>query len=338
MSEGEGAGAPRVLVTSPAFDPDAPQSGARLAKAGVEFKLAPKLGARSPAEVAELVADCFGAMVSTDPFDESVFAAAPDLRIVARVGVGYDAIDVEAASRAGVVVTTTPGANEETVADHTLALMLAAVRRIAEHDRNMRAGKWDRFGPMLSWELHGKVAGIVGAGAIGAKVIRRLQGFAVRVLFFDPVVATCEGAEKVDRLEDLLSAADVVSLHTPLLPATRGLIGAREIALMGPDAILVNVARGGLVDEAALAAALTSGALRAAAFDVFVDEPPTDASLTELPNLVLSPHIGGVGVGSMTAMIDRAAASILELIQGTRPADALNPAAFDGGATGPARR
>ena len=330
MSEAKGAAGPRVLITVPAFDPDAPHGG-RLAGAGVEFKLAPKLGARSPAEVAELVADCVGAMVSTDPFDESVFAAAPDLRIVARVGVGYDAIDVDAASRAGVVVTTTPGANEETVADHTLAMILAAVRRIAEHDRNVRAGKWDRFGPMLSWELHGKVVGVIGAGAIGAKVIRRLQGFAVRVLFFDPVVAACEGAEKVDRLDDLLRAAEVVSLHTPLLPATRGLIGAREIALMGPEAILVNVARGGLVDEAALAAALKGGGLRAAAFDVFVEEPPIDRSLFDVPNLVLSPHIGGVGVGSIAAMIDRATASIIETIQGSRPADALNPAAFDGG-------
>ena len=329
MSEGETAERPRVLVTFPGFDVQSPQTGGRLAQAGVDFKLAPKLGARTPAEVAGLLPGCVGAIVSTDPFDSSVFAAAPHLRIVARVGVGYDAIDIDAASRAGVVVTTTPGANEETVADHTLALILAAVRRVADHDRNMRAGKWDRFGAMLSWELHGKVAGIVGAGAIGAKVIRRLQGFAVRVLFFDPVVDVCEGAEKVEQLDDLLAAADVVSLHTPLLPATRGLIGAPEIALMGTEAILVNVARGGLVDETALAAALVSGGLRAAALDVFVDEPPADGSLLELPNLVLSPHIGGVGIGSIAAMLERAATSVLEVIQGTRPADALNPAAFD---------
>jgi phosphoglycerate dehydrogenase-like enzyme len=333
MGDGKGAARRRVLITFPAFDRDAPH-GVRLADAGVEFKLAPKLGARSPAEVAELVAGCVGAMVSTDPFDESVFAAAPDLRIVARVGVGYDAIDVDSASRAGVVVTTTPGANEETVADHTLALILAAVRRVAEHDRNMRAGKWDRFGAHLSWELHGKVVGVVGAGAIGAKVIRRLQGFAVRVLFFDPVVDSCAGAEKIERLNDLLRAADVVTLHTPLLPATRGMIGAGEIALMGADAILVNVARGGLVDETALAAALTAGGLRAAGIDVFVDEPPTGSPLFEVPNLVVSPHIGGVGVGSMAAMIDRATASVIEMIEGTTPADALNPSAF---ASAPAR-
>ncbi len=329
MSESEAAPGPRVLVTFPEFDPEGPQAGGRLTKAGVELKLAPKLGARTPAEVVELVAGCVGAIVSTDPFDASVFGAAPDLRVVARVGVGYDTVDVDAASRAGVVVTTTPGANEETVADHTLALMLAAVRRIADHDRNVRAGKWDRFGAMLSWELHGKVVGIVGAGAIGAKVVRRLQGFAVRVLFFDPVIEACEGAERVDQLDDLLRAADVVSLHTPLLPATRGMIGAREIGLMGPEAILVNAARGGLVDETALAAALQAGDLRAAAFDVFVDEPPTDGAMFELPNLVLSPHIGGVGTGSIAAMMERATASVLEVIQGTRPADALNPAAFD---------
>ena len=246
-----------------------------------------------------------------------------------RVGVGYDTIDVEAASRAGVVVTTTPGANEETVADHTLALILAAVRRIAEHDRNVRAGKWERFGAMMSWELHGKVAGIVGAGAIGSKVVRRLGGFAMRVLFFDPVVTSCAGAEKIERLDDLLRAADVVSLHTPLLPATRGLIGAAEIALMGADAILVNAARGGLVDEAALARALGEGGLRAAALDVFVDEPFANAALLEAPNLVLSPHIGGVGVGSIAAMTERAAASVVEVVRGAAPADALNPAAFE---------
>ena len=329
MSEGREVAGLRVLVTSPEFDAHGPSAGARLAGAGVELKLAPKFGPRTPGEVAALVANCVGAIVSTDPFDESVFAVAPDLRVVARMGVGYDAIDVDAASRAGVVVTTTPGANEETVADHTLALILAAVRRVADHDRNVRAGKWDRFGAMMSGELHGKVVGIIGAGAIGTRVIRRLQGFAVRVLFFDPVVEACEGAERVEQLDDLLRAADVVSVHTPLLPATRGLIGAPEIALMGPEAILVNVARGGLVDEGALAEALRAGALRAAALDVFVDEPPADGALFELPNLVLSPHVGGVGTGAIAAMMERATTSVLEVIQGRRPADALNPAAFD---------
>ena len=329
MSSSDGAAARHVLITFPGFEADGPQTGRRLGEAGLDLKFAPKLGARTAAEVAALVSDCIGAIVSTDPFDESVFAAAPGLRIVARVGVGYDSIDVAAASRAGVVVTTTPGANEETVADHTLALMLAAVRRIAEHDRNVRAGKWERFGAMLSWELHGKVAGIVGAGAIGSKVARRLGGFDMRVLFFDPVVTTCAGAEKAESLDDLLRAADVVTLHTPLLPATRGLIGAAEIALMGPDAILVNAARGGLVDEAALARALGEGGLRAAALDVFDDEPFANGVLLEVPNLVLSPHIGGVGTGSIAAMTERAAASVIEAVRGSTPADALNPAAFE---------
>src|SRR5215210_1010809 len=184
----------RVLVTWMGFDPEGPRTGARLREAGLELRLAPKLGARTGAEVAKLAAGAVAAIVSTDPFDREVFASAPRLRVVARVGVGTDSIDLAAATQAGVVVTTTPGANTETAADHALALILGAVRRIVEHDGSIRRGEWPRGGALTPWDLHGATVGLIGYGAIGRAVARRLRGFGVELLACDPALAG-EGEE-----------------------------------------------------------------------------------------------------------------------------------------------
>jgi len=177
-----------VVVTWPDFRPDDPETGGRLRSAGLELCLAPKLGARSPADVAALVGDAVAAIVSTDPFDAGVFRAARQLRVVARVGVGFDSIDVDAATAAGVAVTTTPGANESTVADHTVGLMLSALRRIVEHDRSVRRGEWNRTGPHVPWDLAGATVGLIGFGAIGRRVAQRLAGFVPRLLVCDPAL------------------------------------------------------------------------------------------------------------------------------------------------------
>ena len=153
--------APKVLVTWMNFDPDDLRTGARLRDAGLQMLLAPKTGARTSSDMAELVADAVAAIVSTDPFDRRVFAAAPRLRAIARVGVGTDSIDLDAATDAGVVVTTTPGANRETTADHALALILAALRRVVEHDASVRRGEWRRGGDLTPWELHSTTVGLV---------------------------------------------------------------------------------------------------------------------------------------------------------------------------------
>lgn len=316
-----------VLVTWVGYDADGAATGARLREAGLRVRLAPKLGARTPAEVAALAAGAIAAIVSTDPFDRSVFAAAPGLRVVARVGVGTDSVDLLAATDAGVVVTTTPGANCETAADHALALILSAARRLLEHDASVRRREWARGGDLTPWDLHETTVGLVGYGDIGRAVARRLRGFAVEVLVADPAVA---GSVP---LAALLARADVVSLHLPLTPGTRGLIGAAQLAAMRPEAILVNTSRGGVVDEPALVRALAGGTLRAAALDVFADEPNVPAELLGMPNVLLTPHVGGLSERSIGVMTERATRSVLDALDGTPdPATVANPAVLGTGA------
>jgi phosphoglycerate dehydrogenase-like enzyme len=313
-----------VLVTWPDYELEGDREGGALSAAGLTPRLAPKLGARSPEELRELVGDAVGAIVSTDPFDASVLAASPALRVIARVGVGVDSIDLDAATEHGVAVTTTPGANETTVADHTLALLLAAQRRICEHDGAVRRGHWPRTGAHTPWLLTGTTVGLVGYGRIGRLVADRLRGFRVRVLVTDPIEVAADRVEPVS-LDQLLRSADVVSLHTPLLSTTRNLIGARELGIMRPGAVLVNTARGGIVDESALFEALTAGRLRAAALDVYADEPPLESRLLELPNVVLSPHNAGLSVDSVAEMTARATTSVVDVIAGRTPEHVANP-------------
>jgi D-3-phosphoglycerate dehydrogenase len=317
-------GARQVVVTWPDYDADGDQMGRALAREGLDVRLAPKLGARSALEVRALVQNAVGAIVSTDPFDAGVLANSPALRVIARVGVGLDSIDLDAATAHGVAVTVTPGVNEATVADHTIALMLAALRRICEQDAAVRRGEWNRTGEHAAWLLSGGTVGLVGFGHIGRIVAERLRGFDVRVLVNDPVEPRDSGVEAVS-LDALLAASDVVSLHVPLLPTTRGLIGARELGLMPPGAILVNTARGPVVDEDALADALESGRLRAAALDVFADEPPAGSRVLGLANVVLSPHIAGLSTTSVRDMTRRATASVIDVLRGRPPAHLANP-------------
>jgi phosphoglycerate dehydrogenase-like enzyme len=317
----------RVLVTWVGYDPDGRRTGRRLRAAGLEVVCAPKRGGRSPAQVARLAAGAVAAIVSTDPFDRAVFAAAPRLRAIARVGVGTDSIDLAAATAAGVVVTTTPGANRETAADHALAMILAALRRIVEHDASVRRGEWRRAEGLTAWDLHRTTVGLVGYGDIGRAVARRLRGFAVELLVHDPALAAGDGGVG---LHELLARADVVSLHLPLTPASRGLIGAAELARMQPTALLVNTSRGGVVDEDALVEALAGGRLRAAALDVFADEPAVPPALTRLPNVVLTPHIGGLSERSIEEMTEQATGHVLAVLDG-RPdrAAVANPEVLD---------
>jgi phosphoglycerate dehydrogenase-like enzyme len=313
-----------ILVTWPDFDVEDAETGARLTAAGHRVRLAPKLGRRSPADLALLLDGVCGAIVSTDPFDAAVLDGAPGLRVIARVGVGTDSIDLAAATRHGVAVCITPGANAASAADHAVALMLAALRRVAEHDRAVRTGGWPRGREATPWELSGATVGLVGYGTIGRLVARRLDGFAVRILVTDPAAPAVAGVRLVE-LDELLRASHVVSLHAPLTPATAGLIGSRRIALMRRDAVLVNTARGGLVDEPALIEALEAGRIRAAALDVFADEPPAAAHLRRLPNLILTPHMAGVSERSVAEMTRQATAAVLAVLGGGRPDGLVNP-------------
>jgi D-3-phosphoglycerate dehydrogenase len=228
--------------------------------------------------------------------------AAPQLRWVARAGAGLDNIDTAAASERGIGVLNVPGANAVAVAELVFGLLLALFRRIPEADAAVRRGAFDK---VQGRELRGKTLAIVGLGKIGGAVARRARAFEMEVIGFDPVVSSAQarelGIEPVT-LEDLFPRADILTLHAPMLPETRGMVGAAQIARMPRGAVLVNAARGGLVDEAALVEALRSGALAGAALDVFAEEPPKGSPLLSLPNVVLTPHIGAATVEAQEAV------------------------------------
>lgn len=275
-------------------------------------------------------AGCEG-LISTpaDRVDDEVFdAAGPSLRVVANYAVGYDNIDVTAATRRGIVVTNTPGVLSEATAELTLALLLALTRRVAEGDRLLRRRERWALAPtfMLGRGLQGRTLGIVGLGRIGREVARLARAFGMRVVYTNrsgPVrEAQCEWLS----LEALLGRADVVSLHSPLTPDTFHLLGAHEFQVMRRDALLVNTARGGLVDETALVEALREGEIGGAALDVFEHEPEVHEGLLALDNVVLAPHLGSATEAAREAMgllcVDALRAVLLE---GRLPENAVNP-------------
>ena len=313
-----------VVVTWPGYNVDEPTSGGLLRDAGLSIRLEPKLGARTSAEVIALLGDAVGVIASNDPFTADVFDACPNLKVIARTGVGFDSVDIPAATKAGVLIATTPGTNEETVADHTLALMLALVRRLVEHDRSLREHRWDRAGSITPGDLVGATVGVIGSGAIGRAVIRRVLAFGSRVLVCDPVLTVAPEGTTLVALDQLLAQSDVVTLHVPLLDQTRNLIGPRELALMRPTAVLVNASRGHIVDEAALADALRSGRLAAAALDVFADEPPFESELLDFPNVIVTPHVGGISHRSIAAMNEMATRSVIAVLRGEVPPNIVN--------------
>ena len=318
-----------MLVTYPGFDLEDPATAGILQGAGLDIRYAPNHGPRTQAELITLVSDVVGAIASVDPFDRSVLESATRLRVIARTGVGTDSIDIAAATEKGIVITTAPGVNEETVADHTMALILGCVRRLVENDASTRRGEWDRSGALTPWDLRGTTVGIIGLGTIGQAVARRLHGFDTSVIASDPVASpeSVPGVRMVD-LDELLESAEIVSLHVPLLESTKALIGRQQLARMRPEAILINASRGGVVDEQALVDALAAGRLRMAALDVFQVEPPASSALLELPNVILTPHIAGFSVRTGHAMVRQAATSVVDLLQGRRPKSIVNPAAL----------
>ncbi|MGD1011633.1 MAG: D-glycerate dehydrogenase [Acidimicrobiales bacterium] len=286
--------------------------------------------ALGPNELAE-AAKGFDAVICqlTDPIPQEVFAAAPPLKVLATVSVGYDHIDVGAATRAGVAVCNTPGVLDETTADLTFALILAASRLLPDAERDLRGGGWKKWllDGYLGHDVHGATLGLVGYGRIGRAVARRAAGFAMRVIHYDVVETGLEGY--VPHLDDLLREADIVSLHVPLTPETRHLIDASKLALMKPTAVLVNSARGPVVDEEAVAAALESGRLFAAGLDVYEHEPAVHPRLLAAPRTVLLPHIGSASFATRLAMARLATTAVADVLAGKRPVNTLNPEVFD---------
>ncbi len=257
-----------------------------------------------------------------DRVDAELLGAAPRLRVVSTCSVGVDHVDLAAASARGIAVGHTPGVLTEATADLAFALLLAAARRIPEADRFVRAERWLKaWEPslLLGKELAGATLGVVGLGAIGEAVARRAQGFGMRVLGWTRSGRGAPGVTAVGDLGELLAAADFVSVHVARTPQTLGLLGAREIASMKRGAILVNTARGGIVDEEAVCAALASGQLSAAAFDVFETEPlPASSPLLAAPNLVLAPHLGSATYATRARMSELCVKNLLAGLRGEK--------------------
>jgi glyoxylate reductase len=267
----------------------------------------------------------------TDRIDGELLDAAPGVRIVANMAVGYDNIDVAGATQRGVLVTNTPGVLTETTADLAFALILAFARRIPAGERVVREGRWGLWHPtdFLGRDVNGATLGIVGLGAIGLAVARRACGFGMRLLYCSrhrKPEAEAELGVEWRSLDDLLGQSDFVSLHVALTPETRNLIGARELALMKPDGVLVNTSRGGVVDQAALVQALRERRIGGAALDVFALEPlPPDDPLLALDNVLVAPHVGSATIETRTKMADLAIDNLIAFFRGERPPTCVNP-------------
>ncbi len=317
---------PRVYVTR-----RIPEEGIDILRSCAEVRVWPHRLPPSRDVLLREVGEADGLLsLLTDGIDAELIEAAPRLRVISNYAVGYDNIDVPAATARGIWVTNTPGVLTEATADFTFALLLPAARRIVEGDRETRSGGWLTWEPqyLLGADVHGATLGIIGMGRIGEAVARRARGFSMRVLYTDPNprgdLESALGIEPA-ALDTLLGDSDFISLHAPLTPDTEHLLGPDAFAAMRRGTILVNTARGELVDEAALVAALRDGTVGAAGLDVYAEEPlPADHPLACLPNVVLAPHLGSATVGARRDMATMAAHNLVAALSGRRPAHPVN--------------
>ncbi len=293
-----------------------------LRERGAELVANPYGRPMSPDELIPALRDVDGVIAGLDTFSAEVFAAAPQLAVVARYGVGYDRIDLQAARSAGVRVTNTPGANGHSVAELAVGLMFAVARQIPQASTAVAAGEWPRFQGI---ELAGRRLGVLGLGAIGAATARMAQGIGMEVLGFDPGLS----AEQIGQLgvtaaelEEIFAHSDVLSLHIPLNEHTRHIVSAERINAMPQGAIIINTARGGLIDEQAAAQALDAGHLHGIGLDAYETEPPTDSPLVGHPRVVATPHSGAHSEESVQRTATAAVKNLLAVLDGGQP---LNP-------------
>jgi D-3-phosphoglycerate dehydrogenase len=311
----------KIVITDPAFG-IATDSMARLAGAGYEAVRTP-----FPVREDELVTylhDAIAIVSGPDPIRQRALAAAPSLKIITRFGVGLDNIDVAEATRRGVIVTNAAGANAEAVADFTLLLMLALSRSFCRAAAVVPQGRWEVCRGVEVW---GKTIGVIGTGQIGRRVIVRARGFSMNVLAFDSVqdagLVASHGVRYVG-LHQLLKDSDYVTLHVPRIPATMGLIGESELALMKPGAFLINTSRGGIVDEGALARALRAKRIAGAALDVFAEEPPKASELFGLENFIATSHTASTTEEAMRRVDANCLENLLRVLGGGEPMSPVN--------------
>lgn len=318
----------RVLVTSWAVEDNHPELE-RLRAIGCEIRNERRANHHSEAEMRALIPGVDAVIAASDSYSPAVLEVADRLKVIARVGVGYDAIDLKAATARGVVVSTTPGANHEAVADLAFGLILALARYIPLHDRLVRAGKWERH---TGVDVNGKTLGILGLGKIGKGMARRGRGFAMRVVAHDPFWdEEFARAHQVERLplDEVVRAADFLTLHLPASPDTHRVMNAARLRAMKPTAFLINTARGTLIDEPALDQALREGWIAGAALDVFDKEPPWGSAILQRENAIFSPHVAGFSQQANEQMIRMAVDNVINVLTGQPPLDCVNREVLD---------
>lgn len=293
----------KIVVTPRSFGKSDPAPIELLASQGYDVVYNPYGRILTKDEMKELLADADGVIVGVDPLDRDVLAQAPRLRIISKYGVGTDNIDLKYAEERGIRVATAAGSNTEAVADFAFALMMAVARRVNVIDRACREGIWKAE---TAIDIYGKTLGLLGLGAIGKAVARRAAGFGMKVLaydlFRDEAVAAAHDIAYRDTVEEIVREADFISLHLPLDDKTAGIIGREQFAMMKPTAVLVNTARGGLIDEAALLEALRANRIWGAGIDVFEKEPPDNPELLALGNLIAGSHCAASTQGAVRNM------------------------------------
>jgi D-3-phosphoglycerate dehydrogenase len=319
----------RVLVTPTSFAIGNPDLKSTLEKTVGAVIYNPSGRPLASAELAKLLKDIDGLIAGLDHIDASALAVAKRLKVIARYGVGVDRVDVAAATRRGIVVTNTPGANSAAVAELAVGLMLALCRHICHADQTTRRGEWPRYAGI---GLRGKTIGLVGFGAIGREVALRLRAFGCRLLAADPYVKQ-EAADgwsvSLVGLDELLASSDVVSLHTVVTPANAGMVNASFLHKMRPGALLINTARGELIDEAALQRALEKKHLAGAALDCFGKEPPgADHPLLRMAQVIATPHMGAHTDEAVNAMGRMSLDACLAVLRGERPGHIVNPEVY----------
>lgn len=324
----------KVLITARTLDEVGQQAVAMLKKAGCELVIPPKYGPHPAETLLKLLPGHDAVFASMDKFTPEVLGseAARSLKLISRWGVGYDAIDVPAATKNGIVIAYTPGLLNETVADCAFALLLSAARRIHLGHQGMSGGKWE---PQWGHDVHGKTLGILGCGRIGLAMARRGTGFNMRIIAHD--ICGNPDAEKLGikfvGLDELLGQSDFVSLHAALTPENRGLLNEARLRKMKPTAYLINTARGALIDETALAKALNEGVIAGAALDAFVTEPlPADHPLRTAKNVLLTPHLASFARETGERVSNTASQAIIDLMQGRKPQFVVNPEVYQSAA------
>jgi glyoxylate reductase len=320
---------PKVFVTRPL-----PAPALELLSSACEVRSHQEDASMPVSQLADECREAEGILVNSTRVNEEVLLAAPRLRAISNCGVGYDNIDVAACNRRRIPITNTAGSLEETTADLAFTLLLAAARRAIEADRYVRDGRWERWqwGLMHGLDVHHKTLGLIGFGGIGQPMARRGRGFSMRILYY----ARHRAAQSVERelnaeyagLEALLQQSDFISLHVPLTPETRHIIDAKALRLMKSTAVLVNTARGPVIDEEALVNALKDGEIAGAGLDVFEKEPQVDPDLASLGNVVLAPHIGSATGETRLRMATLAVRNLLAMLAGERPRNVVNPEVY----------